>query len=105
MKQMPPQELKARMDSGQKLAILDVREVLETEICRLPEAVNIPMNEVQARLGELDPGREWVVYCHHGVRSAAVVRFLQKQGFQQVSNLAGGIARWALAVDPTLPQY
>jgi rhodanese-related sulfurtransferase len=98
------EELKARLDAGDVPALLDVREPWEHAICALPGARLIPMEELQFRADELDPERETVVYCHHGVRSAAVVQWLRQLGFPAV-NLRGGIDAWALAVDRTLRRY
>jgi adenylyltransferase/sulfurtransferase len=97
-------ELKRRLDAGDAPAVLDVREPWEHELGAIPEARLIPMDELEWRVGELDPEREVVVYCHHGQRSAAVVQWLRRQGFPAV-NLAGGIDGWAVEVDPTLARY
>ena len=85
--------------------LLDVRETDEVALCRIPGAVHVPMGDVPSRLQELDPEREIVVYCHHGQRSAAVVAFLERHEFTSVANLQGGIERWAIDVDPTIPRY
>lgn len=85
--------------------LLDVREPWEYQVCRLPEAQLVPMRQVPMALSSLDPQRETVVVCHHGVRSFAVARFLEQQGFTNVINLDGGVAGWARDVDPTMPTY
>jgi rhodanese-related sulfurtransferase len=97
-------ELKRRLDRGVAPAILDVREAWEHELCALPGARLIPLDELGARAGELDPAREVVVYCHHGQRSAAAVQWLRRQGIPAV-NLEGGIDAWALEVDPAVRRY
>jgi rhodanese-related sulfurtransferase len=102
--EITPEALRARLDSDQAPAILDVREPWEHAIAALPGARLIPMDELPFRADELDPTRETVVYCHHGVRSAAVAEWLRQLGFPAVS-LRGGIDAWALAVDPTLRRY
>jgi sulfur-carrier protein adenylyltransferase/sulfurtransferase len=99
-----PSELKDRLDTGKPVEILDVREPWEHAICAIPGARLIPMDELGARVGELDPAREVVVYCHHGQRSAAVVQWLRGQGIPAV-NLRGGIDGWAAEVDPALARY
>ena len=99
-----PSELKQRLDAGEPAAILDVREPWEHELCAIPGARLIPMDQLTARVGELDPEREVVVYCHHGQRSAAVVQWLRRQGIPAV-NLRGGIDGWAVEVDPALSRY
>lgn len=105
MREMSPRELRRRLDEDAPPLLLDVREADELAICRLAGTLHIPMADVLARLHELDPDREIVVYCHHGQRSAAVVGFLERHDFVNVANLAGGIERWAVEVDPTMPRY
>ena len=96
--------LRARLDSGDPPRLLDVREPWEHAIAALPGATLIPMDDLPLRADELDPTRDTVVYCHHGVRSAAVVEWLRQLGFPAI-NLRGGIDAWAAAVDPTLRRY
>ena len=84
-------DLKARLDKGEQPVLLDVREPEEVAIVRLSGAVHIPMGEVPGRLHELDPDKEIIVYCHHGVRSLQVAQFLAQRDFDRVVNLAGGI--------------
>ena len=104
MTDISPQELKARLDRHDALVLLDVREDWETALCRLEHATHIPIEEIEFRTAELDQSDEIVVYCHHGVRSAAVANFLRQQGFKAV-NLAGGLDQWARAVDPRMKRY
>jgi rhodanese-related sulfurtransferase len=99
-----PQDLKARLDRKDALVLLDVREGWETALCRLDNATHIPIEEIEFRTAELDPADEIVVYCHHGVRSAAVADFLRKRGFKAV-NLAGGLDQWARSVDLKMKRY
>lgn len=105
MEQMSPQELKARMDRRQTPALLDVRDDWETKLCRLENATHIPVEEIEVRVDELNPDDELVVYCHQGVRSAAVAEYLRRQGFKNVKNLAGGLDAWARTVDPSMRRY
>ena len=98
-------ELKAKMESGAKVTLVDVREPWEWNLCRLDGARHIPMGEIPARYLELDPEDEVVVYCHVGQRSAMVVQYLRQQGFQKAVNLRGGIEAWAREVDPMLRRY
>jgi rhodanese-related sulfurtransferase len=99
-----PQDLKARLDRKDPVVLLDVREDWETALCRLDNATHIPIEEIEFRTAELDPADEIVVYCHHGVRSAAVAGFLRQQGFKAV-NLEGGLDQWARAIDPKMKRY
>ena len=100
-----PQQLKIQLDQSADLMLLDIRELFEYEICRLPGAKLIPMNEIPTRLTELPREQSIVVYCHAGVRSARVVAWLRHQGFDNAQNLAGGIDAWSCEIDPYVPRY
>lgn len=103
--EIEPQELKRRLDRGDNLIVLDVREPAEIAIAPFPRATHLPMGDIPSRIGELDPDAEWVVVCHHGIRSVQVAMYLARNGFDKVSNLSGGIEAWSLDVDPTVPRY
>jgi rhodanese-related sulfurtransferase len=105
MRQITPQELKVRLDRGEAPTLLDVREDWETKLARLNHALHIPVEEIEARADELDPDDEIVVYCHQGVRSAAVAEYLRQRGFPKATNLEGGLDLWARTVDPTMRRY
>lgn len=98
-------ELKERLDADAPLILLDVREPHEYELARIEGARLIPLGEVPLRLEELDRGREIVVHCHSGVRSAYAVQLLQNAGFEGALNLAGGIDAWSVEIDPSVPRY
>jgi rhodanese-related sulfurtransferase len=100
-----PAALKARLDRGDEVVILDVREPYEVFLASFPGATHIPMGDIPARLTELDPGRETVVVCHHGIRSAQVAIYLARMGFEHVLNLSGGIDAWSETADPATPRY
>jgi adenylyltransferase/sulfurtransferase len=100
-----PTELKARLDAGERPALLDVREGWELEIARLEGVTHIPMNDIPERLQELDPAREIVVICRSGGRSLRVAEYLAGKGFGRVTNLSGGILAWSEDIDPTLRAY
>ncbi len=100
-----PVTLKARLDRGESVVILDVREPFEIALAPFPGATHIPMGDIPSRLTELDPDRETVVVCHHGVRSAQVAVYLAQMGFERVLNLAGGIDAWSEDADPSTPRY
>lgn len=85
--------------------LLDVREPWEFQICHIDGSQLIPMGQIPASLGSLDPGRETVVICHHGIRSRQVAMFLDYQGFANVINLAGGVDAWARDVDRGMATY
>lgn len=101
-----PQELKARLDQHRPVVLLlDVREDWETRLCRLDNSTHIPIEEIELRAEELSRDDDIVVYCHHGVRSAAVAGYLRQLGFAKAVNLAGGLDLWARTVDPSMRRY
>ena len=105
MDEITPQELKARMDRNDHPVLVDVRDDWETKLCRLEHALHIPMEELEFRTEELNQQDEIVVYCHHGVRSAAVADYLRRLGFARARNLAGGLDSWATTVDRSMRRY
>jgi sulfur-carrier protein adenylyltransferase/sulfurtransferase len=102
--QMSVTDLKSRLDAGEDLLILDVREPFEYQIANIGGKL-IPQGEVPQRLSELDRDREIVVHCKSGGRSQRIAEFLTQSGYSKVSNLAGGILAWADQIDPRVPKY
>ena len=102
--EITPREIKQRLDAGDDLYILDVREPHEYQICNLDGHL-IPLGELPRRVHELDSSREIVAHCRSGKRSADAVQFLQEAGFHKIWNLKGGILAWADEVDPSVPKY
>jgi adenylyltransferase/sulfurtransferase len=102
--QISVQELKQRLDAGEDLFILDVREPYEYQIANIGGKL-IPQGEVPKRLAEVDRNREIIVQCRSGGRSQHIAEFLAKQGYPNVKNLAGGILAWADQIDPKMPKY
>jgi adenylyltransferase/sulfurtransferase len=102
--EITPRELKTRLDRGDDLFILDVREPHEYQICNIHGHL-IPLGDLPKRVSELDSSREIVAHCRSGKRSADAVEFLQKAGFKKIWNLKGGILAWSDEVDPTVPKY
>src|ERR1700692_305292 len=98
------EELKKRLDAGENLFVLDVREPHEYQICNIGGHL-IPLGDLPKRVNELDSSREIVVHCKSGGRSAKAVDFLRQSGFKRASNLTGGILAWANRIDPSLPKY
>lgn len=92
-------------ESREKPVLLDVREPWEFQTCHIAGSLPIPMHDIPARLQELDDDVPIVCICHHGVRSASVASFLERNGFAQVINLSGGVHAWALQVDNSMPIY
>ena len=103
--QLHPNDLKEKMDKGEDLIILDVREGWEHTKVKIPDALHIPLAQLPQKLAEIDREKDIVVYCHHGVRSLQACHFLKKMGFEKVKNLHGGIDAYALHVDRSLPRY
>lgn len=106
MEQITSTELKQRMDNGDDIQIVDVREDFEVAMGQIPNAVHIPLGQVLNRMGEIDPTRETVVYCKMGGRSARAIDALQRSGYSgKLINLQGGIIGWSNEVDPSIPKY
>jgi rhodanese-related sulfurtransferase len=112
MLSLPVDELAGLAAATPGLVLLDVREPWEVALARieLPATAGaehraVPMQQIPARLAEFDPTQPIVCICHHGARSAQVVAFLQRQGFEAAYNLTGGIDAWSLRVDPSVPRY
>jgi adenylyltransferase/sulfurtransferase len=102
--EITPKELKARLDRGDDIYILDVREPHEYQICNIGGHL-IPLGDLPKRVSELDSSREIVAHCRSGKRSAEAAEFLRKAGFRKILNLQGGILAWSDQVDPSLPKY
>jgi adenylyltransferase/sulfurtransferase len=98
------EELKRRLDAGDNIFVLDVREPHEYQICNMGGHL-IPLGDLPKRVNELDTSREIVAHCRSGVRSAKAVRQLQAAGFRRLHNLAGGVLRWSDDVDSSVPKY
>ena len=106
MEEITATELKERIDRGDDIQIIDVREQNEYDIARIPGTRLIPLGQVAERMGEIDEARETVVHCKGGVRSARAIEALTGAGFKgKLVNLKGGIAAWSNEVDPSVPKY
>ena len=104
--EITPQDVKARLDSGERLRLIDVREPLEVHLASIAEAAVIPMRDVPKALAELeDEENPIIVFCHHGMRSLQVVGWLREHGVDNCLSMAGGIDRWSLEIDPKVPRY
>ena len=103
--EMTPRALAERMSAGVSPELLDVREPYEWSIARLPDARLVPLDALPEAVQTLDRDAELVVYCHHGMRSAAAVAWLRERGFARARNLTGGIDRWSREVDPSTRRY
>jgi rhodanese-related sulfurtransferase len=101
-------DVKTRLDAGEQLHLIDVREPFEHAITNIAGAELIPMNTIPARLSELDGRAEsgtLVIFCHHGMRSLNVVNWLRGQGVEACQSMAGGIDAWSMSIDPKVPRY
>jgi rhodanese-related sulfurtransferase len=106
MEEITATELKQRLDQGDDLQIIDVREPNEYDVARLEGTKLIPLAQVVNRMSEIDASRETVVHCKGGVRSAKAIEALQGAGFAgRLLNLKGGITAWSNEVDPSVPKY
>ena len=103
--EITPRELKERLDRGEKVLLVDVREPQEYAICHIEGATLLPMSYIPANLQKLDVDEDVVCYCHHGMRSLDVANWLRAQGIASAKSMVGGIDRWSLEIDPTVPRY
>jgi rhodanese-related sulfurtransferase len=106
MRHFTARELDAHLQNAQAAPLLlDVREPWEFATCHIAGSRLVPMRAIADTLAELDPARETVVICHHGIRSRAAGAFLERQGFSNIINLSGGVDAWAREVDRAMPVY
>jgi adenylyltransferase/sulfurtransferase len=103
--EITPKVLKAALDRGEPVVVVDVREPQEYQISRIEGSQLIPLGEIPHRHREIDRSRIVVCQCRSGVRSAKAAAYLRSVGFERVLNLTGGILRWSDEVDPTQPKY
>jgi rhodanese-related sulfurtransferase len=103
--QIGVEDLDGMRQAGTAMALLDVREPWEVEICRIEGSIDIPLGDLQERVGELPRDRPLVVMCHHGGRSAHATAWLRRNGFDNATNLEGGIDAWAREIDQTMKVY
>lgn len=98
-------ELKNKIQNGDPLLLLDVREPHEFQYAHIEKSVSIPLNQIPYRLDELDRQQDIVVICHHGMRSQQAANYLAHYGFEKISNLRGGIDAWSCECDNSVPRY
>jgi rhodanese-related sulfurtransferase len=103
--EITPQEFCQCRERQPEPVLIDVRELWEREIACIEPSAHIPMNDIPARVQELDPDTHIVIYCHHGGRSLSVTGWLRQQGFERVQSMAGGINRWSQQIDSAVPRY
>ena len=106
MQEITASELKARLDAGDDIQLIDVRQPDEYAFAKIEGAKLIPLGELMSRTGEIDENRDTVVHCKMGGRSARAIEFLEHSGFKgNLTNLVGGITAWSNEVDPSVPKY
>lgn len=106
MQEITAAELKRRMENGEDIQLIDVRQPDENAFAKIEGAKLIPLGDVARRMNEIDENRETVIHCKMGGRSAKAIEILQKAGFKgELKNLKGGITAWSNEVDPKVPKY
>ena len=103
--EITPADMKARLDRGEKLVLIDVREPWEHQLCSIEGAKLVPLGSLAANLQMLPDVDELICYCHHGMRSLDAAAWLRFQGIENAKSLAGGIERWSVEIDPKVPRY
>lgn len=103
--QITPKEVNERLEHGEKLVLVDVREQWEYDVCRIAGAKLVPLKTLPANLAALDEAGEVICYCHHGIRSLDAAAWLRGQGIAGAKSMAGGIERWSCEVDASVPRY
>ena len=103
--QLSAPELKTKLDNQERLFLLDVREPNEFHYAHIENSVLIPLNQIPARINELDKQQTIVVICHHGMRSQQAALYLEHAGFNDLANLPGGIEAWSVYCDTSVPRY
>ena len=106
--EITPQEVHRRLLAGEKLALIDVREPVEFQLAKIESSELVPLRSVPGELSRLDALAEQmplIVLCHHGVRSLNAVHWLREKGVDACQSMSGGIDRWSLAIDPSVPRY
>jgi len=106
MRHFTAQQLRDRLQQeGEQPLLLDVREPWEFNICAIDNSQLIPMGQIAASIDKLDPDKETVVICHHGIRSRSVAMYMERHGFKDLINLTGGVEAWSREVDLDMPTY
>ena len=98
-------DLKKKLNSNEKLILVDIREPYELDICKIQESIHIPMREIPIQFNQFSKDQKLIIQCRSGVRSARICEFLYNKGFHEVQNLKGGILEWIRLVNPSLKSY
>ncbi len=106
MRQLSPKQVLDLVEQSEtKPVLLDVREDFENEICAIEGSINIPLHKISDAVEELDPQQEYILICHHGLRSQRAGIIMESQGFEKLINLVGGIDAWACNIAPEMKRY
>ncbi len=105
MKSITSATLKTKLDAGEKLRLLDVREAWEYDLCSIEGSTNISMSNIEQMLNEFKTDDEIIVICHHGMRSFQVANYLEGKDYSNITNLEGGVDAWAKSIDADMTQY
>ncbi|MFC5269098.1 rhodanese-like domain-containing protein [Adhaeribacter terreus] len=106
LREITPADLQEKLQNGENIQLIDVRQPEEFEICKITGSVLIPLSEIPKRYAEVAKNSEAVIICHHGFRSAQAIQYLsQRFGYENLLNLKGGIHQWALQVDSEMAVY
>ncbi|MBI3452505.1 MAG: sulfurtransferase [Rhodospirillales bacterium] len=103
--QIEPEAVIALQESGEKVTVLDVRELWEVAICAIKESLSLPLGALPQNLDSLPKDEPLVVLCHHGMRSMQAVAWLRANGYNNATNMRGGIDAWARRIDSAMPTY
>ena len=104
--EIAPSDVKAALESGAPLKLIDVREPAEYALAKIGQAELIPMRSIAKHLHDLEDSEElMIVFCHHGVRSLSVVEWMRRQGIEKCQSMTGGIDLWSVEIDPAVPRY
>jgi rhodanese-related sulfurtransferase len=103
--QIEARDVKQRLDRGEKFLFVDVREPWEHQTAKIEGAKLIPLGQIPGNLAELEKAGEVILFCHHGMRSLDAAAWLRAQGVAGARSMNGGIERWAVDIDPTVPRY
>ncbi len=103
--EISPKTLALRIAAGDTMTIIDVREPWEYDLANIPNSDLVPLNTLPSATNRFDKSAEYVVLCHHGMRSEMAANWMRSQGFENVLNLTGGIDAWSTDVDDTVPRY
>jgi rhodanese-related sulfurtransferase len=103
--QIEPRDVKQRLERGENVLLLDVREQWEYDICNIAGAKLVPLRTLPANMALFEAAESIVVYCHHGMRSLDAAAWLRSQGIENARSMTGGIERWSAEIDPAVPRY